>query len=530
MASSTITSKFALWHSANQNAGTIACRVVTAVPGGPVVKRIRGPVVLHPLAPSAPPAASAPPAPPAPPAEGPPALPAFPARLTLLAPSAWLALPALLALLAPIVVPTPAAAGVVIVPLASNVTLAGAQYSTKVWVSNPDPAPRHFTTLFIAQGTDGTTQQTTSGDNVVPARGTLVLKAAPQGQSGLLEIGGAPSLEVSAVLEVRSSDGTLLGGATIPAITQSNALAAGSALVLSGLQRGHGILTDLSLINLDGAAAQCTVSAFRADGSQIASAAVLSMLPLSRRDFLDALAILGESALADASFLATCDHAFYAYASVYQPGGAAVQFVGPAGALAGSVGPGLPGGGPSGGTNVTFTVPGTFLNATPSNSEAYYELPAPAGVAFKRATIEWDMHIGTFPGGLFTGVVSFRRPNKVRGLREPFCAVQIVNRNSKTLLDLGIENVLVRTVGPWKANGSYHQKLTYDLTVNQCELDVSQGGAVIYTIAGPAQWFDLSANGNPLVVDFGQTGIGDGAYFPPVTWSFSNLDVVLEPK
>jgi hypothetical protein len=487
-----------------------------------VVKRIRVWVVLHPFAPPAPLAASAT------------ARPALPARLALLAPSALPALPALLALsalLALIVGPAPAAAGVVFVPLASNVTLAGAQYSTKVWVSNPDPAPRHFTTLFIARETDGTTQQTTSGDNVVPAKGTLVLMAAPQGQSGLLEIGGAPALQVSAVLEVRSSDGTLLGGATIPAITQSNALAAGSALVLSGLQRGsHGILTDFSLINLDGAPAQCTVSAFRSDGSQIASAVVLSMLPLSRRDFFDALALLGESAIADASIAATCDHAFYAYASVYQPGGAAVQFLGPAGGLAGSVGPGLPGGGPSGGTNVTFSVPGTFLNATPSNSEQYYELPAPAGVAFKRATIEWDMHIGVFPSGLFTGVVSFRRPNKVRALREPFCAVQIVNRNSKTLLDLGIENVLVRTVGPWKANGSYHQKLTYDLTINQCELDVSQGGAVIYTIAGPAQWFDLSANANPLVVDFGQTGIGDGAYFPPVTWSFSNLGVVLEPK
>jgi hypothetical protein len=32
------------------------------------------------------------------------------------------------------------------------------------------------------------------------------------------------------------------------------------------------------------------------------------------------------------------------------------------------------------------------------------------------------------------------------------------------------------------------------------------------------------------VVDFGQTGIGDGAYYPPVSWSYSNLNVVLEPK
>ena len=156
--------------------------------------------------------------------------------------------------------------------------------------------------------------------------------------------------------------------------------------------------------------------------------------------------------------------------------------------------------------------------------------PVQPGVPFKQATIEWDLHIGTFPSGLFTGVMSFRRPNNTRSLREPFCAVQIVNRNSKTLLDLGVENVFVRTPGPWQQNSTYHMKLTYDLTVNQCELAVSQGGAVIYTIAGPTQWFDMSANDNPLVVDFGQTGIGDGAYYPPVSWSFSNLNVLMVPK
>jgi hypothetical protein len=30
-------------------------------------------------------------------------------------------------------------------------------------------------------------------------------------------------------------------------------------------------------------------------------------------------------------------------------------------------------------------------------------------------------------------------------------------------------------------------------------------------------------------VDFGQKGVADGAYFPPVGWQFSNLKVVFEP-
>jgi hypothetical protein len=429
--------------------------------------------------------------------------------------------------------PAPALAGDVFVPLASQLSIGGATYATTVWVSNPDQSARHFATLFIPQGSDGTTQKAGSGNITVPPSATATLTGvAPAGQTGLLEISGAQQLVVSARLEVTDAAGTMLGVATIPAISQDRALAAGAFLELQGLQRtAGGMVTDFSLINLDGSAAQCAVAAFAPDGHALAPPATLSLQPLSRRDFADALAVLGAEVIADARIVASCDHSFFAFAMVYQPGGAAIQFVGPSPALSGSVGPGFPGGGPgSGGGNVIFSVPGTFLNATANNSEQLYNLPAPVGVPYKRATIDWDLRLGVFPTGLFTGVMSFRRPNKTRGLREPFCAVQIVNRNSRTLLDLGVENVFVRTAGPWKQNSLYHLRLIYDLTVNTCELDVSQGGAVIYTISGPTQWFDLSANDNPLVVDFGQTGIGDGAYYPPVSWSYSNLNVVLEPK
>jgi hypothetical protein len=441
-----------------------------------------------------------------------------------------LLLPALAAAAAPV------AAGNIFVPLAAQFSSGGATYATKVWVSNPDQATRRFSTAFIPQDTDGTGQLTPSDTIAVAPSGTAVLaSAAPDGQSGLLRISGAPQLVIGARLEVTDASGNVLGGAAIPSISQDNALAAGAFLELQGLQRGPGgTVTDFSLVNLDGKTAQCTVAAFGSDGPVLAAPATLSMLPLSRRNFADVLGILRVQALADARIVVTCDHAFFAYALVYQPGTGVLHFVAPSPTLAGSIGPGAPGGSGGGGGggagNVTFSVPGTFLNATQNNSEQLYELPAPPGVPFKRATIDWDMRIGSFPSGLFTGVMSFRRPNSVRALREPFCAIQIVNRNAKTLLDLGIQDVLVRTAGPWQQNTSFHLKLLYDLTVNQCELDVSQGSTVIYTIAGPAQWFDLSANANPLVVDFGQTGIGDGAYYPPVGWSYSNLNVVLEPK
>ena len=61
------------------------------------------------------------------------------------------------------------------------------------------------------------------------------------------------------------------------------------------------------------------------------------------------------------------------------------------------------------------------------------------------------------------------------------------------------------------------------------KLDAFENGQHIYQISGPPLHPDLSANGNPLTVDFGQTGIGDGAYGPPVGWTYANLAVQLLP-
>jgi hypothetical protein len=179
---------------------------------------------------------------------------------------------------------------------------------------------------------------------------------------------------------------------------------------------------------------------------------------------------------------------------------------------------------------VTLVVPGTFLHATALNSFISYNLAAQPGLAYHRATVDFDLTISDFNHVLlFTGVTSFRRPNKNRKDRVLYYAMQLVNRNQKTILDLGMENRLVRTPGPWQAGHTYHLTFTYDLRGRQVKLDAFENGQHIYQIAGAPLHFDLSANANPLTVDFGQTGIGDGAYGPPLGWTYANLNVQLQP-
>src|SRR3954452_11885251 len=50
---------------------------------------------------------------------------------------------------------SPLSAGEVFVPYASNRTIGGTTYRTKIWVTNTGVAVRRFTTLFVEGGRDG---------------------------------------------------------------------------------------------------------------------------------------------------------------------------------------------------------------------------------------------------------------------------------------------------------------------------------------------------------------------------------------
>lgn len=455
---------------------------------------------------------------------------------------------ALLALL-----PAPVLAGDVFVPLASNQTSAGTLYQTRVWVSNPGRSDRRFATLFIEQGVDGTTLEQSAGGTTVPAGGTVVLSSiAPSGKTGMLAIGGADQLVVEARLQAIAAGGQVLSSAAVPAVSLANATPAGGVAHLLGLgQTRAGIVSDFSLLNLSRTAAQCSVQAFRADNSQIGQTAVVALLPMSKRDFSSALAILGETSITDARFAVSCDQQFFAYTLVHA-GGQQVSFVQPSQTLAGEVVPGGPspgivvdsgpgpgsgsGAGPSPGGQpgsgaVTLQVPGTFLAATDASSYIGYNLATRPGVRYRRVTVEYDLYISSFNRVLlFTGVSSVRRPAKARKDRVLYYGLQLVNRNAKTVLDLGIQDRLARSQGPWLEGHTYHLKVIYDLGAGKVTLQAAdQAGGKVYTLSGPTLHPDLSANANPIVVDFGQTGIGDGAYGPPIGWRYSNLNVRLDP-
>ncbi|HEV7667156.1 MAG TPA: hypothetical protein VGS22_01435 [Thermoanaerobaculia bacterium] len=462
--------------------------------------------------------------------------------------------------------PLPARAGVALIPIASNQTVNGTLYVTKVWVSNQGGAARRFTTSFIAVDANGT-QAPPSAQITVAAKSTVLLtNVAPIGQAGMLLVSGAPQLVVSARLEAFGGSGAL-ASANLQAVTGRQVSVAGATLVLQGLARRiDGLATSIHVANATEQAATCVLKAFRKNGQQIQQNMTITVKPLSLRSFEDALGALGETELSDARFTVSCNKPFYAFARVQKPGTAELEVVTPsvtvgrAPAFAEDLASDLPQGdaypepdesalqadsellAPSDvAADGTFTlnVPGEFLRARPVSSFKHFTLPLRPGLDYGKAEVEFDLELGKWRTPLFHGIMGFKRSDPDRHQRVLYTGLILRGSNGfKTILDIGKdprtgEGELIKSnTGPWRERTKFHLKYTYDTVARRVTLQVWKGAQLVQTLAGEINNRDLRAlgQGREVTLDFGMTGVADGAYFPPVGWVYSNLKVKVAPK
>lgn len=413
----------------------------------------------------------------------------------------------------------------VYVPFASNRSIGGTVYKTKVWVTNIGTAQRTFTNAFMSTGANGSSLTGTGfGTNVAPGATVLLGTLAANGQYGMLEVAGAPQLVVNARIDAVAQSGAILSSANIPAVSTANAWKAGSVAQIQGVDRIPGSKTsDFGLINLSRDPAQCTIKAFRADGAQIANTATVTVLPVSQRHFEDALNLLGAPNITDVRFEASCNKQFYAYALSFR--GSEIVVTTPSqttdAVLIPSVAPG-----------VVVSRPGTFFTAKDGASTIVVEIPALPNVRYAKATVDFDVSVGRFPkipgGGLgfFSSVYSFRRND-----RTLFHGLIIRNELGRATLDLGVtDDIALGKRDAWQEHTTYHVTFVHDTDARTISYKLSKNGQVVDELTPHANHLDLIApTGKTLYVDFGASGIADGAYFPPIGWSYANLQIVLTP-
>lgn len=462
--------------------------------------------------------------------------------------------PVLLGLAALFAALSPALAGTIYVPLASDQKVGAVEYRTEVSVANPGGVARRFTARFVPTGTDGTRDRGAVHHHAVAAGATVLLtNVAPRGGHGMLEIDGAPQLVVTARVVAFGAGGRVLSSSPLTVVDGDDPLARRETAHLQGLAHGTpGAFSYFGLLNLTGAPLRCSVDAFRSDGGRIGQTAQVELPPLSHAAVGNPLLPLGSALFKEARAEVTCNGAFYPFALLFTSDGSETAFVPPSAALSAGINvgrgenppappppsnpppsnpppappapdpPAPPPSGPAGGQIVS--VSGNFLQVRQNTPYRSFDLPLRPGTRYKRLTVEYDLQLGRWQSEWFHGIMSLRRTD-----RTLYAGVLVKGKDSKTILDLGHERQ-EKAVGPWRPNGTYRVRLDYDVASRRVTLRLFQNGQVVHAIGGRMTSTDLRAFGSHKVkVDFSLPQAAHSAYYPTFGSTYSNLKVTAEP-
>lgn len=408
-----------------------------------------------------------------------------------------------------------AAAGTVYLPQAINQSLDGKVYRTVLWATNNGSQAAKVEVRFIPTFTDGVEGGVVETMSV-PPRATVPIGTALSGL-GMAEIVADDSVYFVAELKSFFADGQPGSSASVPLIDGSNLIAGDGVAHLLALERQVvGSETNLGIVNLNTDPTECTIKAFRPQGTQIQGTARVMVPALGQREFLDAFGILDEPSIDGARFEVSCAAPFYAYATVFGTIPETTHFVIPAAGGEDGLKTRLSGG-------VLVNMPGTYFVATTSNPTLEILLPIEPGQRYESITIEFDMRTARWPTDLFIGTVGLLR--KVEG--GLYWNHTVRADRQRSVLDMGVGDSLVHRgqTGLWAQNTNYHVQAIYDTGTGFITFRLFQGGQMVEEIVGALARFDISHSGEGIYVTFGLRKVFDNAFFPPYDFRFSNLVV-----
>ena len=301
----------------------------------------------------------------------------------------------LLALAGALAAASTAQAGTVYVPLPGVSQIGTTGYEAQASIANGSAQVADVQEVLLANDTDGTQRTGTPAPlQVQPGRSMLVRPG--DSFRGLLELTGPQSLRYSARLAGLGQTGGM--GVYLPVLTSENLIVANRTVTLLGLVSGGTRSSDLAVVNLGQAAAQCTINLYRADGTPLGSTATIQMRPVSQRYFGNALGGLVDpgTSVSDARATVSCTQAFYAYAILANTGNGEIAYVGPAGSGESTLR--VPGSQPNptcGAGAICFTASGAVHRPTPATPVGRVTFPAPVGT-FTHLRMSMDVTVGSW--------------------------------------------------------------------------------------------------------------------------------------
>lgn len=424
----------------------------------------------------------------------------------------------------------PMRADTVFIPVVEPVNAAGAPLATQLWISNFDGVERPYATAFLRA--DHAEAATKAASSTVPAERAVYLdKVAAVGETGLLAVDASPELAISAW--IKSTRGKRVFYAGLPVITAENQLAAGSATYLNGVGRdGSRDVTQLALVNLGEAAAQCQVDVVALDGSLVRNAGSVEVSAKSMSRFEDALGLRGEAA---ATARVSCDQPFYTLAAMVDSKTFEVSFVNPADAIekvearkAAATSP-----------VITFTQSGNFHLATKTTPKKILRIPVPKALNASRISAEFDVVAGPWNPRMKQGahnLIFFHRGrfrsntlanvNAFGPAGSSFKSAQNIDLPARysTSAKLGFE---------FKQGQTYHISLLYSAVDNKVTFGVYQNGTLLKggQYDGSARNRSITVPGTGLVAEFGNYNNQALPEVSSLAWRYANLHVeIVQPN
>jgi hypothetical protein len=302
-----------------------------------------------------------------------------------------------------------------------------------------------------------------------------------------------------------------------PIVTDDNAFEANGTAYLQGLSRSAKGHANIEIMNLGTQSAACSIQLRRPKGTALGAPFTVTLSALSHEVVEDAFASVATTA-AGMRAEVTCDRPFYAYGT----------FVG---ATLASFRMHYPLSSPPEAVVETLNVTRNGVFFTPVAGKSALDLPLPLvpGRAYRKVTLDFDVFVREFTP-IFTGLVGMTHAGGQRFNRTLYFGTFVRGTRAKTLVDLGspIVEPALRISSVWRENTLHHVNIVYDAESATTRMIVTQGSKTIMDASGGAYNLDIADRGQPVRIVFGLAGVADNAYFPPLGWRFSNLNIKIE--
>jgi hypothetical protein len=404
-------------------------------------------------------------------------------------------------------------------------TITSGVTETKVEMGRTDLTLSNVEATFVPEGTSGLdatphTLQVYIGPSTSKPNPLLNLDAIANsgGLAILTPVPGLNAVEVSFEVE----EAPIKTAWKLPLLQESDFYAPGTTAYVQNLVRETDASSGLQIFNIATTEATCTVQVLRPKGTLIEQRTGVTVPAVGVIRIADILRKVSMVPSAGINVAVSCDSPFYAMAAypATNRDNTVVEYPVPA----------LPG-------QTTAVVlenrPGLFLNA---NSQANANLLIPLALdpetRYHTMTINFDGAVAAPQSFLvFWNIAGLFRKGGRRFDKTLFFGNFYNYDKQKYVADVGTPYIetTIKYIFPLLPQHRYHWSITLNNDQQSTHYVISDanGHPLMDTLVGLYNPIASDVSGDMPTLQVGLNGVADNAYFPPVGWRFSNLNITV---